>query len=202
MEYEINYELLQQDIKRQLGLEEKSFYKDGVISNEGYLFTNVITYDRNKSISGKYLIDDITGGFCSSSQRDNEDWILFSENYRRVKFESISLNCLLLEINCLIEGSIVSMSTIDRIHTFLSIPISFKKEFILEGSEYKVYTLFNIKVKLPNGMNGLKITNDSIHSVLEVNSKGYEIINNLDWLNYISLVFQECVERNIEQLKQ
>lgn len=185
------------DIANYLDFKAKSYDLREYKITGSITLNNIITYDKNKS-----FINDINAGFCSPMYVSGvrRGWhLLFLENFRRVmsnKDELLNEIPINLNISCLIEGSIIN-----KMGWFTGSTISTKKEFILDGSEYKVYTLISIEVKLPNGMNGLKITAKSIHSVLEVNSKGYEIINNLNWLNYISLVFQECVERHIKMVE-
>jgi len=187
----LSYLLLQQDVKHQLGLEEKSFYKDEVISNEGYVLSNVITYDGSKSIKSKIFINDINAGFYSSGQtyekKHGEEWVLFLENYRKVMiYGELKFKYLGLEISCLVEGSIVDIIIPKtKLKGILLPEIKLKKEFILEGSRYKAYTLFSVRVKLT-----------------ERYETRYEMLKDREWLDYISSVFQECVELNIEQSKQ
>lgn len=69
MEYKLDMISLREDIKKHLGLEIES-YNYTISGYNGFTTTvtnyrGVITYDDNKSIKGKSLINDINSGFCS-----------------------------------------------------------------------------------------------------------------------------------------
>lgn len=144
-------------------------------------FDNIITYDKSKSIGGKSFINDINAGFCSPGYVSGirRGWhLLFLENFRRVitsKDKLVNEIPINLNISCLIEGSIIIKKG-----WLINSMISTRKEFILEGSEYKVYTRFTMACNLST----------DVDVKLVVKDRG--------WFDYISLVFQECINHNIQ----
>lgn len=187
MEYKLNFRSLREDVNRHLSLENKRLIGENSI---GCILYDTIHYDKSKLlIKNKSFIDDINSGFCCLSEmpgynKETKIGIWLLENFRIVSGYIGSLY-IELDIGCLVEGDIFINATYeDLVH---SPSIIFDTKFILEGSEYKIYTFVSIRVKLPN-YNHLGIKEFAL--------------KDWDWLDYISSVFQECVELNIEQLKQ
>lgn len=181
-ELELDASLAYNDIANYLDFKTKSYDLREYGIDGSITLDNVITYDESKSIKNKSFIDDINAGFCSPGYVSDirRGWsLLFLENFRRVmtgKEKLVNEIPINLNISCLIEGSIIV-----KRGWFTGSMISTKREFILEGSEYKAYTCFTMGCHLSTDVDVKLVLKDS------------------GWLNYISLVFQECIERNIHK---